>query len=246
MAVSTMQRGFDFAFVRPFRAALSHGNQALVTSAAAYMSAMFSMQHDVLPYWIAIPLAIGFEWTYLRGLASAGKTHSGWVSALNWGALVTSAVYGILYCLGRFDIIPATPSAELAAVLAAAHVGPMAFMSLASANVHRATAMEERRHTEQINSQERDRLLRLQAERDAIALEDERKNKELDRWKSLQRAKRELQAETQPTQPSATATKAQPVVYEGVEYPSIQACADAHGISRQAMKKRLDKVARNH
>jgi hypothetical protein len=52
-------------------------------------------------------------------------------------------------------------------------------------------------------------------------------------------------AATQERNQTATATatsRGQKIVYNGVEYPSVQAAADAHGITRQAMSKRLAKA----
>src|SRR5581483_3470545 len=122
MAVTVFSNTRRFVVAEPLKAAWEHGNQALVTSAAAFMSAMFSMQHDVLPWYIAWPLAVGFEWTYLRGLANGEKTDTRWSGALNWSAMITSVVFGILYILGHYEVIPVNPTGWTAFWLALAHV----------------------------------------------------------------------------------------------------------------------------
>lgn len=247
MAVATMAGARRVAFDEPFRAAWEHGNQFLVTAAAAFMSAAFSMQHDVLPIWVAVPLAVGFEWTYLRGLATADKTtNERWAVALNWSAMITSLVYGVLYVLGHYKIIPEQPGGWAAFCLAMAHVFPMTVLSFCAANLRRVQKLEERNRNRAQLALEEERNRNLQEERDRITLETERKKAEIEMWKEASIAKAQLKKELAQLAPQvAPATDPQPtkaaVIIDGVEYPSIQAAADAHGITRQAMSKRLAK-----
>ncbi|MBK9944186.1 MAG: hypothetical protein IPP13_21510 [Kouleothrix sp.] len=178
------------AIVEPMKAVLEHGNQALITGAAAYMSAMFSMQHDVLPAWVAVPLAVGFEWTYLRGLANADKAgRSRWAGALNWSAMVTSVVYGILFILGHYAVITAKPDGWTAFWLANAHVLPMSILSFCSANLRRVHKQREFER-ERAKIEDAERAAREQAD---LERELERKRKELHfemeaKWREAQLA----------------------------------------------------------
>jgi hypothetical protein len=144
MAATTITDARRFVVAEPIKAAWAHLNQFLVTSAAAFMSAMFSMQHDVLPWYIAVPLAVGYEWTYLRGLSTADKTSkTRWADALNYSAMFTSIIYGVLYVLGHYKVIPETPEGWAAILLAFAHVIPMAVLSLCGANLRRVQKLRE-------------------------------------------------------------------------------------------------------
>lgn len=239
-----------FVVSEPLKAAWEHANQFFVTSAAAFMSAMFSMQHDVLPIWIAVPLAVGFEWTYLRGLATSDKARkTRWAGALNYSAMLTSIVYGILYVLGVYRIIPDHPDSTLAFWLAVAHVFPMALLSLCSANLRRVLKEDEVARNQAHLDETVARNRKLQDAEDELRLEMHRKEAELALWQKAQLAKAQLKTEVaayrernQDATETATMSVPKTIYYEGIEYPSITAAAQAHGISRQAMKKRLEKI----
>lgn len=236
-----------FALSEPIKAAWEHGNQFFVTSAAAFMSAAFSMQHDVLPIWIAVPLAIGFEWTYLRGLATADKTtKTPWAVALNWAAMLTSLIYGILYVLGHYGIIGEKPSTAAAIWLAFAHVFPMALLSFCGANLRRNQKQEELRRNLILVADQDARNRREQDAATDLRLDMQRKEAELEIYTrgliAAVEAKAAIAATRKRNQIAPTpAMPRQPVMVDGVPYPSVQAAADAHGISRQAMSKRLRK-----
>lgn len=247
MTTALLNQARHFVISEPIKAAWEHGNQFFVTSAAAFMSAAFSMQHDVLPIWIAVPLAIGFEWTYLRGLATADKTiKSRWAVALNWAAMLTSLIYGILYVLGHYDIIPDKPGTGAAIWLAFAHVFPMALLSFCGANLRRNQKQDELRRNLILVADQDARNRREQDAATELRLEMQRKEAELEIYTRGLIATAEAKAAIAATRKrnqiaTATPTPRRPVIVNGVEYPSVQAAADAHGITRQAMSKRLNK-----
>jgi AraC-like DNA-binding protein len=179
----------------PLRAALRHGNQALVTFAAAYASAQFSMQHGVFPVWVAVPLAIGFEWTYLRGLATADQTTAdGWVLALNWIAMLSSAAFGILYILGMYGVIPERPTGIWAIGLAIAHVVPVTLLLFAASMVSRQHASEHRAARQDAERQRQQLEHEAAAERQRQQLEHEAKQRDMELWRTAQVYKQELKA----------------------------------------------------
>jgi len=204
MTTALISRARGFVVSEPTKAAWEHGNQFFVTSAAAFMSAAFSMQHDVLPWWIAVPLAIGFEWTYLRGLATADKTtRTPWAIALNWAAMLTSLIYGILYVLGHYHIIPDNPGTAAAIWLAFAHVFPMALLSFCGANLRRNQKQEELKRSlaqkdEELKrslaqkDEDREREKATEETRRVLLLEQEQKDLEFARWEKAQRVQLEL------------------------------------------------------
>jgi len=237
-----------FTIAEPVKAAWEHANQFFVTSAAAFMSAAFSMQHDVLPWWIAVPLAIGFEWTYLRGLASADKVGKTlWAPALNWSAMATSIVYGVLFVLGHYHVIPVEPSGWTAFYLAIAHVIPMAVLSFCGANLRRVQKLEEVARNQKLVAVQDERNQREQDAATELRLEMQRKEAELALHMKVELAKAQLKSEvarnqTATSNGTAPATKVvRKILYNGAEYATIQAAADAHGITRQAMSKRIEK-----
>lgn len=241
--------------------------QFLVTTAAAFMSAMFNTQHDVLPWYIAWPLAFGFEAIYLSGLIAADRTvKSRWATAMTLAASLTSLIYGLLYVLGVYKVIPRQPEGWVAWGLALAHVLPMPLLSLCAARLYHASRAHvvaaERAEVEaraRRNQEEEDakvararqwrdaevaRQLRNQEEEDRLRIENAREEAKLARWKEQQATRAQLRpAVAQVAERNQTATAiARVVMYEGVEYPSVQSAADAHGITRQAMAKRLAKL----
>lgn len=180
----------------PWHGLKRNGNQALITFAACFAAAMFSMQHDVFPWWVAVPLAVGFEWTYLAGIALAGDTRNGvWAILISITAMMTSAAFGVLYILGVYNVIPDHPIGELAVWLAIAHIVPITLMSFFYALAHRAhraqwladDARRQKRQQERDDTQQaltdkwRDEKLGIAIERERIGLERERLALEHDR-----------------------------------------------------------------
>ena len=173
----------------PWHGLRHNGNQALITFAACYAGAMFSMQHNVFPWWVAVPLATGFEWTYLAGIALASDIRKGvWAILISATAMITSAAFGMLYILGVYAVIPEKPEPLIAAGLAAAHIIPITLMSFFYAMAHRAhraqrlsdeAAKQQRKEaiedTQQALTDDwRREKMKLELEREKLALERER------------------------------------------------------------------------
>lgn len=222
--------------VEPLRVAWQLAPQTMVTSASVAMNAGFAQSHGILPWEVAVVQAIGFEWTYLRGLASAGKTRSPWVDRLNYGAFVSVMLFGVMYCLVAYHVIPEAPIGILAFFLACVHVLPVAFVGLCAAMIHRSIAAAEQSAQDRAAAVERERAERLQSERDAIALETERKRRDLELWAEGVRLKQQLRTPRQ--RPAATdddTSRACPncgAALSGVEYgayKSVLARGGAYG-----------------
>lgn len=162
--------------VEPLRAAWDILPQFLVTSGSVYMVAQFGTTHSILPREVAWPMAIGFEWTWLRGVATAGKMKKSqesdlYIGLLTWTALITVVVYGVLYILGleSVGVIPKKLGIEWGVPLALAKVIPIAVMGFASANLHRIHKQQEIAAAEAAAERARQEVERdrLQAEADA-------------------------------------------------------------------------------
>lgn len=193
MSVNSFRgRAFDFTIAGPARAAREYGSQFLITSASVFMNAGFAQAHNILDPRFAWAQAIGFEWTYLRGLANAGKTKSRWVDALNILAFVSVLLYGLMFCLIQYKVIPDSPEGLLAVLLAFIHVAPIAMTGFCAAMIHRAVKVEEHdKFTKEVDGAQA-RADRLQAERDALQLERERKEQDLVLYQRQLEIKRDM------------------------------------------------------
>lgn len=240
MAVMAAERGWKLAISGPIATAWEMAPQTAITTASVYMVAQFGMAHHILPWWVAVPMAIGFEWTWLRGIRTAGQVRRSkeselWINLLTWTALITVVAYGILYIIGLplFGVIPERPGAWWGVALAVAKVIPIALMGFAAANLHRIHKQQVLADTEKREEEKRDRLKELQSQQDAR--EDERQRRLMD----LDIRRRELEMKREFRKPSAPLpAKKKPVTIDGVTYESRAAAAQALGITPQAVSKR--------
>lgn len=238
-------------FFEPIEMAISQPHQALISSASVFLVASEAGILIDAPWNVF--LAIGAEWAYLRGLSSGQSTKTQWAAALNWSAVILVVLYGALWGLRKFHLIPETPPPWGAVLLTFIHIGCIGAVTLCSAMCHRAMLLVEQLSREKQQNEDAERLrlkeateearaLRLQEANDALAIEMRRKDAELRLMEETERRKMQLAAERAKLRSAtATATKKQPIMIDGVEYPSVRAAADAAGISRQAMSKRLRK-----
>lgn len=242
------------AFVRePFDLALGQPHQLLISAASVAIVASEAV--SIVPWPYNIALAVGAEWAYLRGLISGAGVKTRWSAALNTSAFLLVVLYGALAGFRGFHLIPETPSPFVAVLLTIIHIGAISAVTLCSAMLHRAGEDAKRVSRDLVAQQVAARELRNQeiedarnqAKRDAedaLLIEMRRKDAELRLEKEAAHQRMQLAAER--AQLRAASRHAQPrpqprIIYGGVEYPSVQAAADAHGITRQAMSKRLRK-----
>lgn len=145
----------------PVRVGLAQFHQVLISTASVTLMAQYAASSEILPPWVGYVLAVGVEWTYLRGLASEAKAPSKWGSWLNWSAFAILLLWGTLWCLRKYGVITEHPTDWLAFVLAASHVFPVAWVSLCSAQAHRALLQVEtaQAQAEALADQERQRRL---------------------------------------------------------------------------------------
>lgn len=242
------------AFVRePFDLALGQPHQMLISSASVAIVAVEAA--SLVPWPFNVALAVGAEWAYLRGLISGAGIKTRWSAALNTSAVLLVVLYGMLAGFRSFHLIPDVPPWGVAVLLTIIHIGAISAVTLCSAMLHRAGEDVKRVLREKDAKQVADRELRNQIAEDArnqarmdaeaaLLLEMRRRDAELRLEQEFARQRMQLAAER--AQLRAANKQAQPraqprIVYNGVEYPSVQAAADAHGITRQAMSKRLKK-----
>lgn len=241
---SGAKRAFSYAISGPIATAWEMAPQTAITSASVYLVAMFGMSHNILPAYIAIPMAIGFEWTWLRSIRTAGMVRKGeesdlWINLLTWTALITVVAYGLLYIIGlpSIGVIPAEPGFWWGIGLAIAKVIPIALMGFSAANLHRIHKQQVVADQDKRDSENHDRLLDLQSQRDTIEMERQRKIMELEMYQRSLEIKRAMRV--RPIVPIMT--KKKPVTIDGRTYESRAAAAHALGISPQAVSKRVKK-----
>lgn len=236
--------------------------QIFISAASAFL--IGAEANVLLPTPFHILLAIGAEWGYLRGMASGAEVQTKWKDRLTYanGALVV--MYGALFSLRKFGALPSVQAyhngtvetgivgAVLMTIIHIACIGAVticAMMTHSAMLAHEAdvkrlevaeTKARNQRNQEEIEARNR----RWQEENDAIELRKRQQEAEM----RLEAERNRLRTEARAQRRSATGPQvaAQParnrtIVYNGVEYPSIQAAAEAHGITRQAMTKRLQK-----
>lgn len=169
---------WHYIAVVPFHAIRKWVALFLITTGTLYASAMFNMQHGVFPAEVAYPLAVGIEWTYLSVLAYATELRNGkWSGWMIVAGALTSGLYGVLYVLGHYAVIPAKPEDGQALLLALAHVGPLIALLLLYTLCKRDYTAEQREYADRQRAREetwRDEKLAIEIGRQRLDLERER------------------------------------------------------------------------
>ncbi len=132
----------DAIFFEPIELVISQPHQALISSASVYLVAA---EAGILIEWPwNVALAVGAEWAYLRGLTSGQGVQTRWAAALNWSAVALVVLYGSLWGLRRFALVPDVPPWWGAIILTAIHILCIGAVTLCSAMCHRAALIAER------------------------------------------------------------------------------------------------------
>lgn len=201
--------------VEPVALAISQPHQALISSASVYLVAAEAGTLIAAPFNVL--LAVGAEWAYLKGLSSASRVTSPWAARLNWAAVLLVILYGSLWGFRKFGVLP--PAGEpvgdmaLGVVLTLIHILSIGAVTLCSAMVHRDEASVGAAREE-----------RLQAERDRIAIEVERKRAELAAWEEGQRAVARLKAEERDRKSARLAVRTARTASRSGASASVLAC----------------------
>lgn len=141
--------------------ALAQPHQAMLSTGSVAIMAQFAAHSGIVDPLVGYCIAIGVEWAYLRGLASASKAPTRWAAVLNWSAFGVVVLWGVLWVATVYGALPERPTGAAAFWLAVAHVVPVAWLSLCSAMCHQAGAAREAREAEE------DRRWRKELEREA-------------------------------------------------------------------------------
>jgi hypothetical protein len=218
---------------------MAQPHQALISSASVAIVASEAV--SLVPQPFNVLMAVGAEWAYLRGIASSGKGDKGWVTALNWGALFLVVLYGMLWGARKFGALAATPDPTAAWILTAVHILPVAFLSLAAAMVHRSAAAIEEAERQRRASLELARQEDMQRQRDALALEAERKEQDLTYWVKAQEAKAAARLSTAQVSRSVTQTapSASPSDVDTIRARAVDILKDTPNITKTELAARL-------
>lgn len=169
---------FDVVIGEPLELAKSQPHQILLSTGSVALMGSFASSNGIVHPFVGFLIAIGVEWAYLRGLAYDSRAQSAWGAILNWSAFGIVVLWGVLWVAQMIGALEDTRGGWW---LAAAHVVPVAWLSLCSAQCHRAALGVERR-----------RENKLQAERDRLALDLAQKEQDLILWERAQEAKMRL------------------------------------------------------
>lgn len=191
MTVTTIQQRsfFDAVIREPLDLAKAQPHQILLSTGSIALMGQFAGSSGVIHPFIGYLIAGGVEWAYLRGLASDSRAPTIWGAILNWSAFLIVVLWGVLWVAGFTGAIDPHQGGWL---LAAAHVVPIAWLSLCSAQAHRAAMIAERRIDHQ-REQDRIEYERAAAEAQRLfEIEQAAKDRELERWKNAYAHKQAL------------------------------------------------------
>lgn len=183
---------FDFALSQPHQLAISSASVAIVALEAG----------TLIPWPFNVLLAIGAEWAYLRGLISGAGIKTRWAGALNISAVMLVVLYGGLWGLRGFHLIPDVPPAWAAVVLTIIHIGAISAVTLCSAMLHRVgedtkalarKAAIDREDARAIEEQDYQASLQRQRDQQQLELEAEWKRAQLQIDTERQRAELKMQ-----------------------------------------------------
>lgn len=253
-------RSFFAVFLgEPLELIKAQPHQLLISTASVALMGSFAGASGILDPMVGYLLAIGIEWAYFRGLASDSKAPTVWGSILNWSACGIVILWGMLW-VGRFT--GALVETEGGWWLAAAHVIPIAWLSLCSAQTHRAAmvadvaqrrAADEAERQRQADADERQRLADeaerayqrdLQARRDALQLETEQRYRLMkidEEQRAIRSANRSQQRSAQSTSSAAgTATNsAANTSREQLRAQIVNALREQPGANKTALARTL-------
>lgn len=174
---------YEAAIVEPLSLVKSQPYQVMISTTSVVIMASFAGHSGLVPWYIGYVLAVGIEWAWLRGIAYDSQAPSRWGIALSWVAVIIIVLWGGLWSLIVYKVIPDPPGTYWGIGLAIAHIVPIAVLSLCSAMAHRTAHIA--RHQQQ---SEADRA-RLEFEQQQAA-EDAR----LARWIKAQETRAEQEA----------------------------------------------------
>lgn len=193
----------DAIFFEPLDLIKSQPPQIFISAASAYLIAAEAAV--LLPAPVNWALAIGAEWGYLRGMASAAGIETAWKDRLTYanGALVV--LYGALFSLRKFGAMYSVESYEngtaqtdltSAVIMTLIHIACIGAVTICAMMAHSAMISHEATVKRSEEDEERKRAKRLQDERDTLVLEMERKRQELAIWEQGMEAKARLKMQS--------------------------------------------------
>ncbi len=190
MTVAIEKRSlFAVLIGEPLELAKSQPHQILLSTGSVALMGQFAGASRIVDPLVGYLIAIGVEWAYLRGLASDSRAQTRWGGILNWSAFGIVVLWGVLWCAQRFGAFDESAGGW---ALASAHVVPVAWLSLCSAQCHRAATAAERLVAIQ-EDERRAEWERQEAEnRAAWERQQAEEDKKLARWEEAQRIKTEL------------------------------------------------------
>ena len=154
MTTTAIERSFfDVVIGESLSLAKDQPHQILLSTGSIALMSSFASSGNILHPLAGFCIAVGVEWAYLRGLASDARAQTRWGGVLNWSAFLIVVLWGVLWVAQQLG---AVVEASGGWWLAAAHVVPVAWLSLCSAQCHRAAMRAERAEIKRAADQQAD------------------------------------------------------------------------------------------
>src|SRR5262245_40691500 len=188
MTITTLEKRSlgDVLIHEPLSLAKAQPHQILLSAGSIALMGQFAASSGIVDPFVGYCIAVGVEWAYLRGLASDSRAPTAWGGILNWSAFGIVVLWGILWCMQRFGAIH---EGDGGAWLAAAHVVPVAWLSLCSAQCHRAASAAERKNDARAQA----KIDQEVADRRAWELAQAEEDRKVERWEKAQRIQAEIE-----------------------------------------------------
>lgn len=251
MTITSSKRLIDVVLLEPLDLVKAQPHQILLSTGSIALMGQFAGNSGVLDPLIGYLIAGGVEWAYLRGLASDSRAPTRWGDVLNWSAFFVVVLWGVLWVAQFTGAI--TPH-QGGWWMAAAHVVPIAWLSLCSAQTHRAAARAEHLSDMTAAAAAAELERTRDEERRHFEQEQEAKDRELQRWKEAYAHKKSVtehsgvtvsqqvsQGVTTPNRDDLRAAVVTAIVTHGASLNVTKAAAEI-GISRALFYKLRDEA----
>ena len=179
----------EVVVLEPLALVKAQPHQFLLSTGSVAIMAQFAAHGGIVHPTVGYLIAVGVEWAYLRGLASDARARSWWGDALNWSAFGIVVLWGVLWVSTVYGAISDRPVGAAGVVLAAAHIVPIAWLSLCAAMCHRGALAADETEARRLEEERRAIEREAQAARVALELEMEKKRFDLEMWEQAERAR---------------------------------------------------------
>lgn len=173
----------------PLSIAIDQPHQIAISTMSVALMAGFAARAGIVDQYVAVVLAIGIEWAWLRGVASDASSPTQWGVALNISAFVLAGLWGVLFAA---ELLNAFNPQSWGWWLAIIHVVPVVWLSLCSAMCHRTKLIAERHASKTQQAEAADEAKRMREAVNALHIKEAEERLKIELWKDAQTFKAQL------------------------------------------------------